>query len=96
MKDNGNVVLVPNKDTDSIRVVEVKHGLKIDIREDVLKQLQNNIYIQNNFQLNIKRRNRWWFSVYFQGICKSNIEYSKCSSREYGYECNTCVNYFSN
>lgn len=50
---------------DTIRAIELKVGLKIECREDELNKIKNEPYIQENFKLNIKRLNRWWYSVYF-------------------------------
>ena len=50
------------------KVVEVKHGLKLEIRDSLLKIIQEEEYIKNNFKLNIRRINRWWYSVYFEKI----------------------------
>lgn len=47
------------------RVIEVKAGLKVEVRDNVLKEIQAEEYIEENFKLNIKRLNRWWYSVYF-------------------------------
>lgn len=47
------------------KVVKVEHGLKVEIRDSLLKIIQEEDYIKNNFKLNIKRINRWWYSVYF-------------------------------
>lgn len=46
-------------------LIELEVGLKIECREEVLNKLKCERYIQDNFQLNIKRLNRWWYSVYF-------------------------------
>ena len=48
------------------RAVEIKDGLKIRCKEDLLSILENDPYITMNFVLNIKRLNRWWYSVYFK------------------------------
>lgn len=47
------------------KIVEIKKGLKVDVDENVLKQIQDEKYITDNFKLNIKRINRWLYSVYF-------------------------------
>ena len=47
------------------RLIEVKVGLKVEVRDNVLKQIQDEKYIADNFKLNIKRLNRWRYSVYF-------------------------------
>jgi len=52
-------------ETNKPKVVEVKHGLKLEIRDSLLKIIQEEEYIKNNFKLNIRRINRWWYSVYF-------------------------------
>lgn len=48
------------------RAVEIEDGLKIRCKENLLKLLEKNPYVVMNFKLNIKRLNRWWYSVYFQ------------------------------
>lgn len=48
------------------RAVEIKDGLKIRCKEDLLSILEKDSYVVMNFELNIKRLNRWWYSVYFQ------------------------------
>ena len=55
-------------ETNKPKVMEVKHGLKLEIRDSLLKIIQEEEYIKNNFKLNIRRINRWWYSVYFEKI----------------------------
>lgn len=43
----------------------MKAGLKVEVRDNALKEIQAEEYIKENFKLNIKRLNRWWYSVYF-------------------------------
>ena len=38
---------------------------KFEVRDYYLEELKTNKIIQDNFNLNIKRLNRWWYSVYF-------------------------------
>lgn len=52
-------------DNSLFMAVPIQIGTKIEVKEDILHQLQSNIYIQENFKLNIRRLNRWWYSVYF-------------------------------
>ena len=47
------------------RAIPLMVGTKIECREDILNNLKNEQYIQENFKLNIIRKNRWWYSVYF-------------------------------
>lgn len=47
-----------------MRLYKIEVGLKFNCRDYVLIELQDNHYIQQNFKLNIKRLNRWWYSVY--------------------------------
>ena len=51
---------------EELRAVEIREGLKIKCKEDLLNLLKNDPYIIMNFVLNIKRLNRWWYSVYFK------------------------------
>lgn len=57
-----------------IKAVKVEKGLKVDVRDYILKQWQEEPYIKENFKLNIKRLNRWWYSVYFDDICNHDGE----------------------
>ena len=52
-------------DSNEKKIVKIQVGLKITTRDFILKELQENEYIRENFKLNIKRLNRWWYSVYF-------------------------------
>ena len=54
--------------------VLIEVGLKVSVRDCVLSNLKDNPYILQNFKLNIKRINRWWYSVYFDKICKHDAE----------------------
>ena len=67
------------------RVVKVEPGLKITIRDFVLENLQKEQYIKDNFKLNIKRLNRWWYSVYFDK--KDKCDYEHCSFPECHHVC---------
>ena len=51
---------------EELRAVEIREDLKIKCKEDLLNLLKNDTYIIMNFVLNIKRLNRWWYSVYFK------------------------------
>ena len=53
-------------------VVRIEHGLNVTVRDFVLKKLQEDQKIQEGFTLNIKRLNRWWYSVHFVGGNKAN------------------------
>jgi hypothetical protein len=57
-----------------IRVETIQVGMKIKVKEGVLSELKNNEYIQDNFKLNVKRLNRWWYSVYFKEKCSHQYE----------------------
>lgn len=46
-------------------VVKLEVGLKIECRDYIYQGLLQEKYIQDNFKLNAKRLNRWWYSVYF-------------------------------
>lgn len=52
-------------DNNEKKIVEIKKGLKVEVNEKVLKQIQDEKYIADNFKLNIKRLNRWRYSIYF-------------------------------
>ena len=52
-----------NKDYE--QCVPLKVGLKVRVNEQHLLELQSSEYIQSNFTMNIKRLNRWYWSVYF-------------------------------
>lgn len=46
-------------------VIKLEVGLKIKCRDNVYQNLLQEKYIQDNFKLNVKRLNRWWYSIYF-------------------------------
>jgi hypothetical protein len=50
---------------DYAQCVPLKVGLKVRVNEQHLLELQSSEYIQSNFKMNIKRLNRWYWSVYF-------------------------------
>lgn len=47
-------------------ITPIQDGLKINIRDYHYKELCENEDLQSKFQMNIKRLNRWWYSVYFK------------------------------
>ena len=53
------------------RLIKIIDGLKVVMREDALKEAQNNVQLLENFNLKIKRLNRWWYSIYFEEKIKS-------------------------
>lgn len=57
--------IIERIESNELRSVKVKVGLGIKCRDFVLKELQDQEYIKENFKLNIRRLNRWWYSVYF-------------------------------
>lgn len=50
------------------RCIEIQVGLKVRVREQQLLELQQSEIINKQFKLNIKRLNRWWYSVYFDEL----------------------------
>lgn len=48
------------------RAVRIEDGLKIKIRDFAYEELLDNKEINDKFNLNAKRLNRWWYSVYFE------------------------------
>lgn len=48
-----------------VPVAKLEVGLKIECRDYIYQSLLQQKYIQDNFKLNVKRLNRWWYSVYF-------------------------------
>lgn len=56
------------------RVIKIEIGTKIEVRDFVLKQLMDEPFVKEKFKLNIKRINRWWYSVYFDEICNHDCE----------------------
>ena len=53
---------------DFSQCVPIKVGLKIRVDQQMLDKLQSDDYIQSKFKLNVKRLNRWWYSVYFDEL----------------------------
>lgn len=56
-----------SSDSNEIRGVMLRHGMRLSVRDFVLENLVKEDYVLKNFRLNIKRKNRWWYSVYFKG-----------------------------
>lgn len=54
-----------------VATIRIEHGLKVDVRDFVLKELKGDPDIQRQFKLNVRRLNRWWHSVYFEE--KTNV-----------------------
>ena len=61
----------PIKEMSSVYLIYVEDGLKLKMKKIELERLQSNLEFLNQYQLNIKRLNRWWYSVYFKK--KENI-----------------------
>lgn len=51
--------------SDKVFACRIEVGLKIEVNESVMNSLENMPYIQNNFKLNIKRLNRYRWSIHF-------------------------------
>lgn len=49
----------------NLLTIKIKEGLNIEVREDIYEELKNDPDIQEKFKLNVKRLNRWWYSIYF-------------------------------
>jgi hypothetical protein len=75
-KDTNKVVFkgetIPTKDftvsydaENKNRVIEIKAGDVIEVRDTIYEKIINNKTITDKYDLNVKRRNRWWYSVYF-------------------------------
>jgi hypothetical protein len=52
-----------DKECCTFRVVD---GLKLEVRESIYEKIKDEPYIQENFKLNVRRLNRWWYSIYFE------------------------------
>ena len=46
--------------------VKIEDGLKICVREDLMKQTISENELSKKFDFNIKRINRWYWSIYFK------------------------------
>jgi len=55
MKDGGSFV----------RCHPIEHLTKVRCREDTINEFKNNAMVTDKFKLNIKRINRWWWSIAF-------------------------------
>jgi len=47
---------------------KIEHGLKIKVKKEALDRFINNQELKKDFQMNVKRVDRWWWSVYFKTI----------------------------
>jgi hypothetical protein len=62
-------IYIATDKSNNIICMPLIHGLKIEVRDTILDQIQENQFIKDNFQLNIRRLNRWWYSIYFDKKC---------------------------
>lgn len=62
--DNTLIHFIHDRDN-KVYAVKLEVGLEVEVNESVLNTIKNEPYIQNNFRLNIKRLNRYRWSVYF-------------------------------
>jgi hypothetical protein len=53
-----------------VKTVKLEHGLKIEVDEFGLNNIQLNKYIQDSFELNVVKFENEYYSVFFQGLCK--------------------------
>ncbi len=68
---NNSKVVVDVKGTfidisDTVQSIRIEDSLKIDVKESVYESLKNDSCLQENFNLKVKRLNRWWYSIYFE------------------------------
>lgn len=68
-----NAIFEMDYEDKRIKAVEIKHGLKIEVRDYILENIKNEQYVKDNYNLNIKRLNRWWYSVYFDEKNKGKL-----------------------
>jgi len=54
-----------HKNNNYQKIVPLEIGLKLTVNKEFLETLELNEYIKSNFKLNIKRLNRWYWSIYF-------------------------------
>lgn len=73
-------------------VVPLKVGTKIECRDFILEKIKNEPFIQDNFKLNVKRLNRWWYSVYFAEICNHNYDILDFGESKYCSHCKERIN----
>ena len=55
-------------DTNSYSAIRLESGMKILCRKETLDNLMSNNEVRQRFQLNVRRKNRWYWSVYFKEI----------------------------
>lgn len=68
IKPPDNIIRIYNTNTassDGTLYAILANKSKLKVRDYYLEKLKNNNFIQDNFNLNIVRLNRWWYSVYF-------------------------------
>lgn len=69
----------------------VEIGLKIKVRDFIYEQIINDTIIMENFKLNVKRLNRWWYSVYFDKKCNHNYEPIIFGEKRFCSECREII-----
>ncbi len=56
----------PIEKMEDVGLIYVEDGLKLTMKKIELERLQSNLEFLKQYQLNTKRLNRWWYSVYFK------------------------------
>jgi len=64
--NNDRLTIKYDKNNNIKYAVPITHGLKVEMRDYIYEEIINNQWINENFKLNVKRMNRWWYSVYFE------------------------------
>jgi len=58
---------LPKRENPNVyNAIKIEDGLKVCVREDLMKQFISEKGLLDKFDLNIKRRNRWYWSIAFK------------------------------
>lgn len=50
----------------SNRCIPITHGLKLEVRDYTYNSLLEEELLMSKFEINAKRLNKWWYSIYFK------------------------------
>lgn len=66
--DEEDVFVIMNTDNQPKNMVsayKITCGSKVEVRDYVYEEIINNEKLNKDFRMNVKRLNRWWYSIYF-------------------------------
>ena len=59
--------IIKNSQDNDILAVKIEDGLSARCREKYIEEIMNDTRVTDRFNLTIRRLNRWWYLVVFNG-----------------------------